>query len=75
MYSAECILTSASDFRLTVNEWFAGMDAEEIQLVNSCSNSIVIAAYQANTTETLSNISAPALLPPLVLDDYSFSSY
>lgn len=62
-------LTSASEFRMTVNEWMADIETEQRQ-------ASVIPAYQhteATTKDTLSNIFALALVP--LLDDDSISSY
>ncbi len=64
-------LTSATEFRLTVNEWLAGIDAEETQAAG-----FNLAAYMdspAVVKAPLSSIFGSALLP--LLDDDTIDTY
>ena len=68
-------LTSATEFRLTVNEWLADIDAEETQAAG-----FNLAAYMhvhmdspAVVKAPLSNIFGSALMP--LLDDDTIDTY
>ena len=64
-------LTSASEFRLTVNEWLADMEAEETQAAG-----FNLAAYMdtpAVVKAPLSSIFGSALMP--LLDDDNINTY
>jgi len=64
-------LTSATEFRLTVNEWLADIDAEETQAAG-----FNLAAYMdspAVVKAPLSSIFGSALLP--LLDDDTVNTY